>query len=103
MREYLLEKFNRTCVYCGVRDVPMEVEHIVPKTRGGSDRVSNLTLSCQPCNQKKSDQTADEFGYPEVEKQVKAQLRSMLHDGRFGVVLKQPGCLLKSVLAVGQV
>ena len=45
--------------------------------------------------------TADEFGYPEVEKQVKAQLRSMLHDGRFGVVLKQPGCLLKSVLAVG--
>ena len=47
--------------------------------------------------------TADEFGYPEVEKQVKAQLRAMLHDGRFGVVLKQPGCLLKSVLAVGQV
>ena len=43
VREYLLEKFNRTCVYCGVRDVPMEVEHIVPKTRGGSNRVSNLT------------------------------------------------------------
>ena len=97
MREYLLEKFNRTCVYCGVRDVPMEVEHIVPKTRGGSDRVSNLTLSCQPCNQKKSDQTADEFGYPEVEKQAKAPLKDaaavMLHDGRFGVVLRQPRCL----------
>ena len=75
MREYLLEKFNRTCVYCGVRDVPMEVEHIVPKTRGGSNRVSNLTLSCQPCNQKKSDQTAAEFGYPEVEKQAKAPLK----------------------------
>ena len=75
VREYLLEKFSRTCVYCGVRDVPMEVEHIVPKTRGGSNRVSNLTLSCQPCNQKKSDQTADEFGYPEVEKQAKAPLK----------------------------
>jgi 5-methylcytosine-specific restriction endonuclease McrA len=75
MREYLLEKFNRTCVYCGVRDVPMEVEHIVPKTRDGSNRVSNLTLSCQPCNQKKNDQTAAEFGYPEVEKQAKAPLK----------------------------
>ena len=64
VREYLLEKFNRTCVYCGVRDVPMEVEHIVPKTRGGSNRVSNLTLSCRPCNQKKGNQTAAEFGYP---------------------------------------
>ena len=75
MREYLLEKFNRTCVYCGVRNVPMEVEHIVPKTRGGSNRVSNLTLSCQPCNQKKGNQTTAEFGYPEVEKQAKAPLK----------------------------
>jgi len=97
VREYLLEKFNRTCVYCGVRDVPMEVEHIVPKTRGGSNRVSNLTLSCQPCNQKKSDQTVAEFGYPEVEKQAKAPLKdaaaAMQHHGEFGVVLKQLGCL----------
>ena len=75
VREYLLEKFNRTCVYCGVRDVPMEVEHIIPKIRGGSNRVSNLTLSCQPCNQKKGDQTAAEFGYPEVEKQAKVPLK----------------------------
>ena len=51
--------------------------------------------------------TADEFGYPEVEKQAKTPLKdaaavngSMLHDGKFGVVLKQPGCLLRSVLAV---
>lgn len=82
----------------------MEIEHIVPKTRGGSNRVSNLTLSCEPCNQKKSDQTAAEFGYPEVEKQAKTPLKdatavNMLHDGRFGVVLKQLGCLLRSVLA----
>ena len=53
----------------------MEIEHIVPKTRGGSNRVSNLTLSCEPCNQKKSDQTAAEFGYPEVEKQAKTPLK----------------------------
>ena len=33
------------------------------------------TVSCQPCNQKKSDQTAAEFGYPEVEKQAKAPLK----------------------------
>ena len=41
--------------------------------------------------------TADEFGYPEVEKQAKTPLKdaaavngSMLHDGKFGVVLRQP-------------
>ena len=30
VREYLLEKWGRACVYCGATDVPLEVEHIVP-------------------------------------------------------------------------
>jgi len=67
VREYLLEKFGRKCVYCGKENVPLQVEHIVPKTRGGTDRVSNLTLACEPCNQKKGNQTAEEFGYPKVQ------------------------------------
>ncbi len=50
VREYLLEKWNRKCAYCGKKDVPLEIEHIIPRTRGGSNRVSNLTLSCIPCN-----------------------------------------------------
>ncbi|NMG83710.1 MAG: HNH endonuclease, partial [Methanosarcinales archaeon] len=50
VREYLLEKFNRKCAYCGKKDVPLEIEHIIPKSRGGSDRVSNLTIACHECN-----------------------------------------------------
>ncbi|GAI50482.1 unnamed protein product, partial [marine sediment metagenome] len=45
VREYLLEKWKRKCAYCGNTDVPLEVEHIIPKSRGGSDRVSNLTIA----------------------------------------------------------
>jgi 5-methylcytosine-specific restriction endonuclease McrA len=75
VREYLLEKWHRTCAYCGTTDVPLEVEHIVPKSRGGSDRVSNLTLACQPCNERKGNQTAEEFGHPEVQAQAKTPLQ----------------------------
>lgn len=75
VREYLLEKWHHTCAYCGAKDVPLEVEHIVPKVRGGSNRVSNLTLACVPCNQKKGKQTATEFGYPEVQAQAKQPLK----------------------------
>jgi 5-methylcytosine-specific restriction endonuclease McrA len=52
VREYLLEKWGRKCAYCGKTGVPLEIEHIVPKSRGGSNRVSNLTLACRECNQK---------------------------------------------------
>src|SRR5262249_54584815 len=60
-RAYLLEKFGRRCVYCHASDGPFELDHVHPKSRGGSDRVSNLVLSCHNCNQAKGNQTASEF------------------------------------------
>ncbi|MBA3825563.1 MAG: HNH endonuclease, partial [Ktedonobacterales bacterium] len=75
IREYVLEKFRRCCAYCGKTTVPLEIEHIIPKARGGSDRVSNLTLACHNCNQAKGTQTAAEFGHPEVQTQAKAPLK----------------------------
>lgn len=76
VREYLLEKWGRKCAYCGKTDVPLEVEHIVPKSRGGSDRVSNLTISCHECNQKKGNKTAEEFGYPRIQRKAKESLKA---------------------------
>lgn len=70
VREYILEKFNRKCIYCGKKNVPLEVEHIVPKSRGGSNRIDNLALSCVECNREKGNRTAVEFGHPNVQKKV---------------------------------
>ncbi len=76
IREYLLEKWGRKCAYCGKTGVPLQVEHIIPKSRGGSDRVSNLTLSCSCCNQQKGDRTAAEFAHPEIQRQAKTSMKS---------------------------
>jgi 5-methylcytosine-specific restriction endonuclease McrA len=56
VKEYLLEKHNRTCVYCGgvSGDPVLEVEHIVPRSKGGTNSIKNLTLACQCCNQHKN-------------------------------------------------
>jgi 5-methylcytosine-specific restriction endonuclease McrA len=75
VRQYLLEKWQRHCAYCGVTDVPLEIEHLVPKSRGGSDRVSNLTVACHACNQRKGSQTAAEYGYPQLQAQAKQPLK----------------------------
>lgn len=95
VREYLLERWERKCAYCGAENIPMEIEHIIPKARGGSDRVSNLTISCKLCNQKKGTQTAAEFGYPDVQTQAKRPLRdaAAINTTRFviGGILKSFG------------
>ncbi|MHA2243913.1 MAG: RNA-guided endonuclease IscB [Candidatus Hodarchaeales archaeon] len=76
VREYLLAKYKRKCIYCGKSGLPLQIEHIIPKSRGGSNKVSNLTISCRKCNQMKCNQTAGEFGYPKVQKQAQLSLKA---------------------------
>jgi hypothetical protein len=59
--EYLLEKWGRRCAYCDAENVPLEADHIVPKIRGGSNRVSNLVVVCRKCNQRKGSQAIESF------------------------------------------
>lgn len=61
IREYLLEKWNRQCAYCGVKDIPLQIEHILCRAKGGSDSITNLTLSCEKCNQKKGTKDIRDF------------------------------------------
>lgn len=61
LREYLLEKFSRKCAYCDKIGVSLQIEHIHPKSKGGSNRLSNLTLACEKCNQKKGNKPVEEF------------------------------------------
>ena len=45
VREYLLAKWGHRCAYCGATDVPLQVEHIVPKSRGWDRSGQQLNLS----------------------------------------------------------
>jgi len=71
VREYLLEKWHRKCAYCDKENVPLQIEHVVAKTNGGSNRVSNLTLSCEPCNRKKGAKSVEAFLACDPERLVK--------------------------------
>src|SRR5262249_40435109 len=75
VREYLLEQFGRQCAYCGKTNTPLQIEHLVPKARVGSNRISNLAITCADCNAAKGTQTATEFGHPEVQAQARRPLK----------------------------
>src|SRR5215471_682188 len=75
LRTYLLVKYAYTCAYCGKKGVPFELDHQVPRSRGGSNRASNFVLACHACNQAKGNQTAAEFGHPEVAALAKVPLK----------------------------
>ena len=82
VREYLLNKWDRKCTYCKAENVPLQVEHIHPRSKGGSNRISNLCLACEPCNLKKGTQDIEQFllKKPDLLKQIKAQQKRPLRD-----------------------
>lgn len=82
VKEYLLEKWQHKCAYCGKEDVVLEVEHIEPKSKGGSGRISNLCIACTSCNQKKGNKPVEKFlkNKPNVLKKIKSQQKASLKD-----------------------
>ncbi len=101
VREYLLEKFERTCAYCDAQNVPFNVDHVRPQAGGGSDRVSNLALSCVPCNEAKDDSPVEMFlaHDPERLARIKQQLKTPLRDA--AVVNATRWTLVRALRATG--
>ena len=62
LRSYVFHRDGARCVYCGdAKAERYELDHILPKSRGGTDRVSNLVVSCQQCNIAKGNSSIEEF------------------------------------------
>jgi hypothetical protein len=63
VREYLLERHQRTCAYCAGEslDPILEVEHKHPRAQGGTNSIHNLVIACRTCNQAKGSLTLSEF------------------------------------------
>jgi 5-methylcytosine-specific restriction endonuclease McrA len=59
-RKNILRRDGYKCTYCGRSDIPLTVDHVVPKARGGDDSWENLITACTICNNKKGDRTPEE-------------------------------------------
>ena len=68
--------------YCSKQNIPLQIEHIIPRAKGGTDRVSNLTLACEQCNLAKGTQDIVVFlkEKPDVLKRMLAQAKAPLKD-----------------------
>jgi hypothetical protein len=63
----LTQFWGHACAYCAASDVGLEVEHVIPWSRGGSNDITNLVPACKPCNRRKGTRTAAEFGFPDIQ------------------------------------
>jgi len=84
LREYVLIKFNHRCVYADAKspcDEVLNVDHLIPRSRGGSNRASNLVCACRRHNEEKGAMSLEEYSklrgvdFAPIKAQAKAPLK----------------------------
>jgi 5-methylcytosine-specific restriction endonuclease McrA len=85
-RRNLYFRDGNTCQYCGkrFRNSDLNIDHVVPRSRGGRDSWENLVCACVPCNIRKGSKTPREAGMALVRKPQEPALDPMIsvHAGK---------------------
>ena len=63
-RRNVLHRDGHTCQYCGYSGDELTLDHVVPRSRGGTDKWDNITTACVRCNVKKGNRTPREAEMP---------------------------------------
>lgn len=63
LRFRVLKESGGRCALCGVTkdDSPLDVDHIIPRSRGGSNDIANLQILCAKCNRTKGNKDETDF------------------------------------------
>lgn len=82
IRFEIFKRDNFQCQYCGKRvpEVILEIDHIIPKSKGGKDDSINLVTSCFSCNRGKSNILLSDNVTKNISKQDISNLKSQIKE-----------------------
>lgn len=60
-KKFVFGRDGNRCTYCGTAEGSFDVDHIIPRSRGGSNAVDNLCVACVRCNRRKNARTREEW------------------------------------------
>ena len=86
-RKNIYKRDNNICQYCGKKFQPedLNLDHILPSSRGGKDSWENVVCSCVPCNLRKANRTLKEAGMNLIRLPRKPAWRAFVKDSFTGV------------------
>lgn len=72
LRFEILRRDGHTCRYCGAQapDVPLTVDHVIPRVLGGSDDPNNLVTACRDCNAGKTSIAPDQQTVEAIQQRI---------------------------------
>ena len=81
-KQNILKRDRKICQYCGKKDGPMTVDHVIPRSHNGDETWENLVCACAVCNNIKGDRTPREAAMTLIRQPRKPSFRSFLFHNR---------------------
>ena len=102
LRFEVLKRDRFTCQYCSAKPpkVPLEIDHIDPVSKGGTNDIDNLVTACFDCNRGKSNNRLDSIPDTLVEKSERKRLAQQQYDEYKKLLNKESRQLNKSIRSV---
>lgn len=96
IRIRVMKRDKFMCTYCGAsgNDTELEIDHIIPVSKGGSNHISNLTTACKSCNMKKGSGTLEKNGSVKMSSALIDKPVHIFKDGKIhnqGVIIEDDG------------
>lgn len=88
-KKNVLKRDNKTCQYCGETEIEMTMDHIIPRSAGGSSDWLNVVTACRICNHTKGNRSPEEAGM---------KLMREPYRPRFMALLSQPNSMPEGFL-----
>jgi len=60
-KESIKERWNHECAYCGSKTNELSIDHIVPRSKGGNDHITNVLCACTRCNRSKAHEPVEQW------------------------------------------
>ena len=60
-RRKIKEEWDYECAYCGNDNDDLTIDHVIPRSKGGSDFTRNVVCCCKTCNQNKGQSPWEEW------------------------------------------
>jgi len=77
-RSMIYKRDNNTCQYCGARS-KLTIDHVIPRSKGGTDSWENLVVACSSCNTKKGSMFLEQTGM-KLARKPRAPINKMIFD-----------------------
>ena len=89
-RRNIIKRDRHQCMYCGKNDIPLTIDHVLPRSLKGRSIWENVVACCPECNSKKGNKTPRKAGMRLLSKPKEPTVLTFIRNSYLSTISNKP-------------